>query len=104
MVAEKGYIGTVTGACLSDVGHSVACADARRVERVSQGHVHVHEPRLAALVRSGFDSVADDGSADTSGVFRVARDIGGLLDEYTVATSKKLPFSESDSVDHPVSL
>lgn len=35
MVVGKGYVGFVTGARLSDVGHSVACVDARRIERLS---------------------------------------------------------------------
>lgn len=41
----------------------------------------------------------DDGSADTSGVMRVAREIAGLLDEYTVAASKStVPVGTSEKI------
>jgi len=124
VVVGTGYVGLVTGACLSEVGHTVACVDvdAGRIERLSQGSVPFHEPGLVDLVQSGIDSSrltfstslsdayekakknrtlsapvvmiavgtpsGEDGSADTSAVLRVARELAGLLDEYTVIASK----------------
>ncbi len=41
----------------------------------------------------------DDGSADTSAVMQVAREIAGLLDEYTVIASKStVPVGTSEKV------
>lgn len=135
VVVGTGYVGLVTGACLSDVGHSVACVDVdrQRVERLSRGEVPFYEPGLAELVRNGIDSgrlsfstslpdayrsakqnrtlsapvviiavgtpSSDDGSADTSTVLQVAREIGAVLDEYTVIASKStVPVGTSEKV------
>ena len=135
VVVGTGYVGLVTGACLSEVGHTVACVDVdeQRIERLSHGHVPFHEPGLADLVRNGIGTSrlsfstslpqayksakrnrtlsapvvmiavgtpsGDDGSADTSGVMRVAREIAGLLDEYTVVASKStVPVGTSEKI------
>ena len=135
VVVGTGYVGLVTGACLSEVGHTVACVDvdARRIERLSQGDVPFPEPGLADLVRSGtrasrlsfstslpnaYQSAkrnrtlsapvvmiavgtpsGEDGSADTSGVLRVAREIASLFDEYTVVASKStVPVGTSEKI------
>ncbi|MEP6609599.1 MAG: UDP-glucose/GDP-mannose dehydrogenase family protein [Burkholderiaceae bacterium] len=124
VIAGTGYVGLVTGACLSEVGHTVVCVDvdAARIERLSAGEVPFYEPGLAELVRNGMSSgrldfstslpdayrraktnrtlsapvvmiavgtpSGDDGSADTSVVMQVAREIGAVIDEYTVVASK----------------
>ena len=124
VIAGTGYVGLVTGACLSEVGHTVACVDVDvdRVKRLTNAEVPFYEPGLAELVRSGIDAgrltfstslpeaylgakanrtlsspvvmiavgtpSAKDGSADTSGVLQVAREIGSVIDEYTVVASK----------------
>ena len=42
----------------------------------------------------------DDGSADISGVLQVARDIGAVIDEYTVVASKStVPVGTGDRID-----
>jgi UDPglucose 6-dehydrogenase len=58
VVVGTGYVGLVTGACLSEVGHSVVCVDvdADRIKRLSAGEIPFHEPGLAWLVRNGLDS------------------------------------------------
>ena len=115
VVVGTGYVGLVTGACLSEVGHTVACVDVDvgRIEHLSQGRVPFHEPGLADLVRNGLDSSRltfstslsdayrsakknrtlsapvvmiavgtpsrEDGSADTSAVLSVAKELAGVL-------------------------
>lgn len=51
-VLGTGYVGLVTGACLSDLGHAVTCVDidAKRVARLQAGDVPMHEPGLDAVV------------------------------------------------------
>ncbi len=49
----SGYVGLVTGACLADAGNHVICVDvdAKKIERLNQGEVPIHEPGLDALIR-----------------------------------------------------
>lgn len=135
VIVGTGYVGLVTGACLSEVGHSVACVDvdAERVKRLTSGEVPFYEPGLADLVRHGIDSArltfstslphayrsaktnrtltapvvmiavgtpsGEDGSADTSGVLQAAREIGAIIDEYTVVASKStVPVGTCDKI------
>ena len=58
VIAGTGYVGLVSGACLSEVGHSVVCVDvdSTRIARLVNGEVPFYEPGLAAMVRTGIDS------------------------------------------------
>ncbi len=106
-VIGAGYVGLVTGACLSYVGHRVACMDKDegRIARLREGRIPVYEPDLDDLVSRGmrggrltftdsFDEVVreadvvfiavdtpqgEDGSADLASVGAVARSIGRAL-------------------------
>lgn len=51
-VIGTGYVGLVTGACLAQVGHEVACVDKvpERVATVAAGKVPFHEPGLNEMV------------------------------------------------------
>jgi UDPglucose 6-dehydrogenase len=51
-VIGTGYVGLVTGACFSDLGHHVVCVDSdpRRIASLRSGDVPIYEPRLAELV------------------------------------------------------
>ncbi|MBA2413980.1 MAG: UDP-glucose/GDP-mannose dehydrogenase family protein [Burkholderiaceae bacterium] len=139
VIVGTGYVGLVTGACLSEVGHSVACVDvdAKRMKRLANGEVPFYEPGLEDLVRNGIDSKrlsfstslpdayraakanrtlsapvvmiavgtpsSEDGSADVSGVLQVAREIGSVIDEYTVVASKStVPVGTSEKIAHAV--
>lgn len=55
-VFGTGYVGLVQGAILADVGHHVVCVDvdAKKVERLTQGHVPIYEPGLEPLVRENY--------------------------------------------------
>lgn len=108
-VIGSGYVGLVAGACLSDVGNKVTCADIsqEKIDLLNQGKVPFYEPRLPELVsrnlkanrlkfttdveaacRSGaiiYIAVGtpqgDDGSAELKFVETVARTIGKTLSE-----------------------
>jgi UDPglucose 6-dehydrogenase len=55
VVIGAGYVGLVTGACLSYVGHRVACVDKDegRIAQLRRGHMPVYEPGLEELVLRG---------------------------------------------------
>jgi UDPglucose 6-dehydrogenase len=106
-VIGTGYVGLVTGACLSYVGHRTTCVDKdpRLVADLREGRIPFHEPGLNKLVerstRRGhllfstelaqvlrradvvFIAVntpqSEDGSADLSSVAAVARSVGRAL-------------------------
>lgn len=52
-IVGTGYVGLVTGVCLSKIGHDVTCVDidAARVEQISRGVTPIYEPRLEDLLR-----------------------------------------------------
>ena len=108
-IVGSGYVGLVSGAGLSDVGHHVLCMDIdrERVDSLRKGNVPIYEPGLDALIerniRQGrleftadFRKTVDraevlfiavgtppgeDGSADLSHVLAVAGSIGDCLDK-----------------------
>jgi UDPglucose 6-dehydrogenase len=111
-----GYVGLVSGACLSEFGHSVACIDkdAAKVAALRGGAIPIFEPGLdevvAANVRAGrlsfatgMEAVADaeavfiavgtpsrrgDGHADLTYVFAAAEELAAHLTAYTVVVTK----------------
>jgi UDPglucose 6-dehydrogenase len=65
-VIGTGYVGLVTGACLSFAGHRVTCVDSddRKIATLRAGQVPFYEPHLAELIalakeRGGIDFVTD---------------------------------------------
>jgi UDPglucose 6-dehydrogenase len=115
-VIGTGYVGLVTGACFSEFGVQVVCADndAEKIAGLCRGELPIYEPGLEDLVarnskggrlsftadcaeaiRSGlviFIAVgtppAPDGSTDLSFVESVAREIGRNMDGYKVIVTK----------------
>ena len=51
-VIGTGYVGLVTGACLSEMGNHVVCVDhdAARIAALRQGRIPIHEPGLSDIV------------------------------------------------------
>lgn len=116
LVVGTGYVGLVTGACLSDVGIEVVCIDidASKISRLKKGIIPIYEAGLEELVKRNIekerlqfstslkDNIADvdvvfiavgtpqgeDGSADLSYVLNVAAEIGEHLQDYAVIVTK----------------
>lgn len=111
-----GYVGLTTGACLANLGHEVLCVDVDedKIKILNDGDVHFYEPGLKDLVKKNmekgrlkfstnveeavvfadviFNCVGtpsrEDGSANLSYVFSVARSIGQYLDRYKIIINK----------------
>ena len=116
-VVGTGYVGLVSGACFSEFGHEVTCVDTDRgkIESLKAGEIPIFEPGLEDLVKRnmaegrlhfttnlaeavpgseavfiavGTPSRRGDGHADLSYVYTAARQIGDLIDRYTVIVTK----------------
>jgi UDPglucose 6-dehydrogenase len=124
-----GYVGLVSGACLSEFGHDVVCVDkdAEKVNNLRRGTIPIFEPGLdevvAANVKAGrltFDddlaravagagavfiavgtpSRRGDGHADLSYVFAAAEEIAAALTGYAVVVTKStVPVGTSRQVE-----
>ncbi|MGQ7100485.1 3-hydroxyacyl-CoA dehydrogenase NAD-binding domain-containing protein [Escherichia sp. SP-MK] len=48
-----GYVGLVTGVCLSDIGHEITCIDIdkKKVEKMKDGISPIYEPGLDKLMQ-----------------------------------------------------
>lgn len=127
-----GYVGLVSGACFSDFGHQVTCVDkdASKIAALQRGIMPIYEPGLDLLVaqnvaagRLSFtteaaDVVAEadivflavgtpsrrgDGHADLTYVYEAAREIGSLINGYTVIVNKStVPVGTGDEVERIV--
>ena len=127
-VLGAGYVGLVTGACLSEMGNFVTCVDldVRKVALLNAGGIPIHEPGLADMVQRNVaagrlkftsdscEALADatvqfiavgtppdeDGSADLSHVLAAASTIGRCMSgAYTVVVNKStVPVGTADKV------
>src|SRR5437868_15250461 len=52
-VIGTGYVGAVTGACLSYLDHQVTCVDvdAAKIDLLQRGEMPIYEPHLSELLR-----------------------------------------------------
>jgi UDPglucose 6-dehydrogenase len=123
----SGYVGLVTGACLAEAGNHVVCVDvdSKKIERLNQGEVPIHEPGLDALIKRNaaagrlefttdaakgvehglFQVIAvgtppdEDGSADLRYVLAVARTIATHTNRYSIVITKStVPVGTADKV------
>ncbi|HXL99514.1 MAG TPA: UDP-glucose/GDP-mannose dehydrogenase family protein [Rhizomicrobium sp.] len=112
-----GYVGLVSGACLSEFGHEVVCVDkdAAKIASLEAGKIPIFEPGLdevvavnvkagrlsfstdlaaavkgadAVFIAVGTPSRRGDGHADLSYVFGAAEEIAAALDGHTVVITK----------------
>jgi UDPglucose 6-dehydrogenase len=122
-----GYVGLVTGACLSETGNHVVCVDidAEKIARLKRGEIPIYEPGLEAIVTAGtkagrlefttdipsavahglFQFIAvgtppgEDGSADLSHVLKAAASIAEHMNDYRIIVDKStVPVGTGDQV------
>jgi len=127
-----GYVGLVSGACLSEVGHHVVCVDKdqRKIDGLKQGVMPIYEPGLDALVArnvaagrlsfttelapavDGADAVfiavgtpsrKTDGHADLSYVYSAAREIAAAVTgPVVIVTKSTVPVGTGDEVERVI--
>jgi UDPglucose 6-dehydrogenase len=126
-VIGTGYVGLVTGACLSEMGNHVVCLDVdpAKIKILNDGGIPIHEPGLLDVVRRNVAagrlefttdierSVAhgtiqfiavgtppdEDGSADLQYVTAAARNIGRTMTDFKVIVDKStVPVGTGDKV------
>ena len=130
-IVGTGYVGLVTGACLSDVGLNVICVDTdlQKIQNLKNGILPIYEPGLKNIVDRNFQSgrlsfstslqdvVADsdivfiavgtppgeDGSADLKYVLSVASEIGKYASNYLVTVTKStVPVGTAEKVENAI--
>jgi UDPglucose 6-dehydrogenase len=113
----SGYVGLVSGACLSEFGHEVVCVDTdlAKIDGLKKGIIPIYEPGLdevvsanakagrlsfetslktamadagAVFIAVGTPSRRGDGHADLSYVFAAAEEIARNLKGYTLVVTK----------------
>ena len=57
-IIGTGYVGLVTGVCLSNVGNKVVCLDVdkNKVELLNNGGCPIYEPGLSPKLKSGLET------------------------------------------------
>src|SRR6201989_1863130 len=128
-MSGAGYVGLVSGACLSEFGHDVVCIDkdASKVQTLKSGGIPIYEPGLddvvadnakagrltftpdrkaavagaeAVFIAVGTPSRRGDGHADLSYVFAAAEEIAEALTGYAVVVTKStVPVGTSRKVE-----
>jgi UDPglucose 6-dehydrogenase len=126
-VIGTGYVGLVTGTCLSETGNDVICVDINeaKVRKMQEGEVPIYEPGLDVLFHRNIaqgrltfttdlaHAVKDaqiifmalptppggDGAADLSYILGAAKDISKLVTNYKVIVNKStVPVGTVDKV------
>ncbi|MBE6050953.1 MAG: UDP-glucose/GDP-mannose dehydrogenase family protein [Clostridium sp.] len=128
VVAGTGYVGLVTGACLSEMGHKVTCVDIdeNKVKLMKTGVSPIYEPGLDELLERNhkenrLDFTVDyknaykdadvifigvgtpereDGSANLDYVFTVCREIAESLEKDALVVVKStVPIGTNDKIE-----
>src|SRR5258706_12968286 len=126
-IIGTGYVGLVSGTCLSEVGNDVLCldVDAAKIDMLKAGGIPIYEPGLEAMVKRNVaagrlrfttsvdESVAwgtiqviavgtppeEDGSADLQYVVAAARNIGRHMSAPRIVVDKStVPVGTADLV------
>ena len=116
-IIGTGYVGLVSGVCLSDFGHTVVCVDKSdaKIAQLNAGAVPIFEPGLdslmaknvaagrltfttdladavdgadAVFIAVGTPSRRGDGHADLSFVYAAAKEVAAALTSYAVIVTK----------------
>ncbi|WP_157015751.1 UDP-glucose dehydrogenase family protein [Mesorhizobium xinjiangense] len=117
VVIGTGYVGLVSGTCLSGFGYDVTCVDrdASKIERLNRGECPIYEPQLEPMIRAhsasghlhfttdpagvvpwadavvlavGTPVTKDTGEIDLSQIFASVEEIAPLLSDGVVVITK----------------
>ena len=123
-----GYVGLVSGACLSDFGHEVVCidSDAAKIAALNRAEIPIFEPGLSEIVANnlnagrlsfttdlaegvrgaraifiavGTPTQPGEARADLTYVFEAARQIAPAIADHTVVVTKStVPVGTGDEI------
>lgn len=128
VVAGTGYVGLVTGACLSEIGHKVTCVDIdeNKVTMMKKGISPIYEPGLDELLKRNYEEgrlnfttdyknaykdanivfigvgtpEREDGSANLDYVFKVCEQIAENVENNCLVVVKStVPIGTNDRVE-----
>jgi UDPglucose 6-dehydrogenase len=128
IVAGTGYVGLVTGTCLSHVGHTVTCVDVNKekIKLMKSGISPIYEPGLEEMLRENYregrlDFTTDyksayedadvifigvgtpekyDGSANLKYVYKVAKQIAQSVEKDCLVVIKStVPIGTNDKIE-----
>jgi UDPglucose 6-dehydrogenase len=120
-----GYVGLVTGVCLSDIGHKITCIDIdkKKVEKMKDGISPIYEPGLDKLMQKNIKAgrlfftteysevlknvdliyiavgtpQKEDGSANLQYIEQVALEIAGSIEkDMIIVTKSTVPVGTND--------
>ncbi len=125
-----GYVGLVSGACLSDMGNKVICADVdkKKISQLNLGKIPIYEPGLEELVKKNFNqkrlffttnidwaiknsdiificvgtpTFKNSNKADLKYVFQVANLISKNISKYKlIVTKSTVPVTTGDKIEN----
>ena len=74
VVAGTGYVGLVTGSCLSEIGHKVTCVDIdeNKVTMMKKGISPIYEPGLDELLKRNYEEGRLDFTTDYKNAYKDA--------------------------------
>ena len=127
-IIGTGYVGLVTGVCLSDKSNHVICVDnnSAKVESMKSGHVPIYEPGLKSIMERNAKNgnleftmdlsyavenseiiflalptpPGEDGSADLSYIFNVVCKLAKLITSYrTIVVKSTVPVGTGDKIE-----
>src|SRR5688572_17658398 len=130
-IIGTGYVGLVTGTCLSETGNQVCCIDIdiNKINKLKQGLITIYEPGLQVIFERNWKSGSltftdnleegirhadliflalptppgEDGSADLSYILKVAEQIGRLIKDYKIIVDKStVPAGTAEKVHYTI--
>ena len=132
-IIGSGYVGLVTGVCLSDAGHKVICVDKdkSKIANLSRGQIPIYEPGLETLVKKnikeenlsfssniksslnaskiifiavGTPTSLEGDNADLSQIYSCAKEISeSLRDESIIIVKSTVPVGTCDRIEEIIS-
>jgi len=126
-IVGTGYVGLVTGVCLANLGNDIICVDIdkEKINLLKSGHPTIYEPGLEELLNKNLEKSRisfttsikegveksdiifiavgtpekENGEADMSAVWEVAKNIGLYMNDYKIVINKStVPVGSGEKV------